>query len=246
MKIIDTHVHLGVSRFSGETSTENEILESMENHGITASLVMSQPTLEDATQVHWHIAEMCKKHPRKIFGIALIDPWLDEEEFRKQFERCIVDYGFVAFKLNPMDHNISPASPMCNKIYELASIHDIPVLVHTGLGTLNALPSLVIDPAKRYPTVKFILSHAGFAVYTAEAIVAAKCFKNIFLEPSWCPTFMVKSMVQEVGIDRLMIGSDHIQNIPVELVKWNSIGLLDSQLNQVMFENPNKIFKLNL
>lgn len=244
MSIIDTHVHLGTSKFSGTHSTEKDILDAMQTYGIETSLVMPQPTLESVSDVHRAIAEMSGKHPGRIYGMASLDPWLEEGPYWDEMKICAEQYRFVAIKLHPMGHNISPLSPRCDKLYEAARYYRLPILVHTGLGTPFSLPSLLIDPARRYPDVTFILSHAGFAIYTDEAIVAAKTCDNIVLEPSWCPTYSVRKMVDQLGADRILLGSDHISNIPVELAKFGSIGLTDGQLEQIYRTNALRIFQL--
>jgi len=244
VQVIDTHVHLGTSKFSGVRATEEDILGAMERHGVAASLVMPQPTLEDVTSVHRRIAEMSRKHPGKIYGMVHLDPWTDEQTYRDEVRQCVEADGFAAIKLHPMGHNVSPLSPLCEKVYELAREYRIPVIVHTGLGTPFALPSLVIDPARRYPDVTFVLAHAGFAIYTDEAVVAAKTCENLVLEPSWCPTYAVRKMVDAVGADRVVMGSDHISNLPVELVKYGSIGLSDAQMESIFWHNPKRIFRL--
>jgi predicted TIM-barrel fold metal-dependent hydrolase len=218
----------------------------MQVNGVDASLVMPQPTLEEIPLVHEQIFNMCQQQPERIFGMACIDPWLSEEAFQDQATICFEKYGFKAIKLHPFGHNISPLSPLCNKIYETAKRYGVPVLVHTGIGTPFSLPSLVMEPAKRYPTVQFVLCHAGFAVYSDEAIVAAKLCENIILEPSWCPTYTISKMIEVAGIDRIIMGSDHLSNMPVELVKYRSLGLSEQQLEQIFFHNPNALFQLNL
>ncbi len=244
MTIIDTHVHLGVSKFSGVGTTEEAILAAMEKYKVQTSLVMPQPTLEDVSTVHAAIAEMSRQHPGRIYGMVSLDPWMDEEDYGNQLRTCVEEYGFVALKLHPMGHNISPLSPRCEKLYEAAGRYRLPVLVHTGMGTPFSLPSLLIEPAGRYPDVTFILSHAGFAIYTDEAIVAAKTRDNIILEPSWCPTYSVRKMVDQLGAERIVMGSDHISNLPVELAKYDAIGLSDEQLEQIYLRNPQRIFGL--
>lgn len=244
LHIIDTHVHLGTSKFSGVTAAESDIITAMDRYGIEVSLVMPQPTLEDVPTVHRAIAGMCRDYPGRIYGMVSLDPWMEEEAYLEQVRVCVEEYGFVALKLHPAGHNISPLSPRCDKLYEAARHYRLPVLVHTGLGTPNSLPSLLIEPAGRYPDVTFVLAHAGFAIYTDEAIVAAKTRDNIVLEPSWCPSYSVRKMVDQIGADRLIMGSDHISNLPVELAKYGAIGLSDEQLERIYERNPRRIFQL--
>ncbi|CQR55929.1 hypothetical protein PRIO_3526 [Paenibacillus riograndensis SBR5] len=219
-------------------------MQAMDRFGIAAGLVMPQPTLDNVFEVHSRIGDMMTKYPQRIYGMTSLDPWLAEDIYVAEVERCIKELGFVAIKLHPLGHNISPLSKLCNKIYELAELHQVPVLVHTGTGNPFSLPSLMIDPAKRYPGVSFILCHAGFAVYADEAIVAAKHCDNIYLEPSWCQTYMTRKMIDQVGLEKIIMGSDHISNLPVELAKYNNIGLSDEQLEAIFYNNPKRIFKL--
>lgn len=113
----------------------------MDKHNITASFVMPQPTLESIPDVHQKIAEMARKYPERIYGMASLDPWMSEEEYLSQVHTCIVDYAFIAIKLHPLGHNIPPLSPLCNKIYEAARQYKVPVIVHTGIGNPFSLPS---------------------------------------------------------------------------------------------------------
>ncbi|TDF98671.1 amidohydrolase family protein [Paenibacillus piri] len=244
MKIIDTHVHLGKSKFSGVETSEEDILDSMVLYNIHSCLVMPQPTLDAIPSVHEEIFKLTQKYPNQIFGMASVDPWVSDDEYNNQITVCLKEYGFKAIKLHPMGHNISPLSPLCNKIYEAARQFRVPVLVHTGIGNPFSLPALVMEPAKRYPDVTFVLCHAGFAVYTDEAIVAAKLCENIILEPSWCPTYTVSKMIEAAGIERIIMGSDHISNVPVELAKFHSLKLSDTQLEQIFHHNPRTLFRL--
>ncbi len=246
MIIIDTHMHLGTSRFSGVTTTEDDILQAMERHRVAAGLIMPQPTLEDVPAVHRSIARFAAAHPGRIYGIASIDPWLEAAEYRRQMAVCMEDYGFVAIKLHPLGHNISPLSSYCDKVYEAAAFYGVPVIVHTGLGAPNALPALVIEPARRFPQVTFILAHAGFAVYTDEAIVAAGVCGNIVLEPSWCPVYAVKRMLDKLGAGRLIMGSDHLDNLPVELAKYQSAVPNEEVRSRILYHNPQQLFKLQV
>ncbi len=246
MKIIDTHAHIGVSRFSGVEITERELLETMDRNGIAASLVMPQPVLAgNESAVHERIAALSNAHPKRFFGIVCIDPWTDEEPYRKEAEKCLDAFGFRALKINCLGHNISPLSVKCEKIYQMAKERNLPVVVHTGLGSPNSLPALLIEPARRYPEVNFVMAHAGFAEYSDEAIIAARVCENIVLEPSWCPTYMVRKMVNQIGSDRLIMGSDHLTNLPTEHVKYRYQSK-DSELEQIFFRNPDQLFRLDL
>ena len=83
-----------------------------------------------------------------------------------------------------------------------------------------------------------ILAHAGWGLYSAEAMVAAEVCENLYLEPSWCPGYMARQMVERFGAGRVLFGSDHLTNLPVELTKYRSLGLSNQDLAGVPSEAP--------
>jgi uncharacterized protein len=87
-----------------------------------------------------------------------------------------------------------------------------------------------------------VLAHAGFAVFAAEALVAAQVCPNIVLEPSWCASFQVADMVRQLGAARVMYGSDHPSNVASELAKLQALGLDDGQLAQVLGGTARRVF----
>ena len=152
--------------------------------------------------------------------------------------------GFVGLKLHPLGHNIAPNHKSADKVFRVAAELGVPVIVHTGLGTPWSLPSLCIPPARRYPQLPVILAHAGWALYSCEAFVAAEVCPNILLEPSWCPTYVARKMIDQFGADRVLFGSDHVTNLPVELTKYRSIGLTDEQRAMVLGGTAGAVFPL--
>jgi uncharacterized protein len=243
--IIDTHQHLGRSMFSGVETAENDLMCAMDRHGVDVALVMPQPTLDSIPAVHDRIAEAAARHPGRLRGMASISPWCSEADYAEEARRCVRQLGFVAIKLHPLGHNLSPTHKEAEKVFRNAAELGVPVIVHTGLGAPWALPSLCIPPARKYSSVPIVLAHAGWGIYSSEAVVAAEVCENIYLEPSWCPSYAVRQMIDRFGAERMLFGSDHLTNMPVELVKYRSIGLSERQLAQVFAETPHKVFPLS-
>lgn len=242
--IIDTHQHLGRSMFSGVETTESELVSAMDRHGVDIALVMPQPTLDSIPEIHDQIAQTAERQRGRLYGMASISPWCSETDYAAEVHRCVRQLGFVAIKLHPLGHNLPPTHREAEKVFRHAAELGVPVIVHTGLGAPWALPSLCISPAKRFPSVPIILAHAGWGIYSSEAVVAAEVCSNIYLEPSWCPTYAVRQMIDRFGAERVLFGSDHLTNLPVELVKYRSIGLTEEQLAQIFERTPRKIFPL--
>lgn len=244
--IIDTHQHLGRSMFSGVETTEAELIQALDANAVDLALVMPQPTQDDIKTIHDRIAAACQRNPGRLRGMASINPWCSEADYQNEARRCMKELGFVAIKLHPLGHNLPPTHREADKVFRQAAELGVPVIVHTGLGAPWALPSLCIPAARRYPALPIILAHAGWGIYSAEALVAAEVCDNIILEPSWCPSYMSRQMIDRIGTARVIFGSDHLSNLPVELVKYRSIGLSDEELANVLGQTASRVFPLSL
>jgi len=243
--IVDSHAHIGTSAFSGVTTTEDELLRGMDENGIDMALVMPQPSPEDYRALHDRIAAFAQRYPDRIRGIASISPFLSPRKYVDEARRCVCDLGFVGLKLHPLWHAIAPNKPRADIVFHTALELGVPVIVHTGLGAPNALPALCIPPARKYPRLPIILAHAGYAIYTATAIVAAEVCPNIYLEPSWCGEHSVRGMIHRFGARRVLFGSDHVSNLPVELAKYRSSDLSDEERRWCLGETARTLFHLD-
>lgn len=230
--------------FTGVVTTERDLLGAMDQQGVDVALVMPQPTLEDIRAVHDQIAGAAERNRGRLFGMASISPWWAEADYHAEARRCVRALGFVALKLHPLGHNLASNHPEADKAFRAAAELGVPLIVHTGLGSPWALPSLCIPPARRYPGVRVILAHAGWGLYSAEAMVAAEVCENLYLEPSWCPGYMARQMIERFGAGRVLFGSDHLTNLPVELTKYRSLGLSADELAGVLGNTARGIFPL--
>ncbi len=243
--VIDAHCHIGVSLISGVEIPEEKLLATMQANGVDAAMVMPQPHqgLEVAT-IHDRIARFAEQHPGVIYGMASISPRVEEAAYRREATRCVRELGFRALKLDPSVHALPPNHPRAEVLFATAQELNVPVIVHTGMGVPWALPALLIPPAQAYPDVTIVMAHAGFAVFAAEAVVAAQLCPNIVLEPSWCASFQVAGMVKAVGPERVMFGSDHPSNVASELAKLRSIDLSPEALAWVLGRTARRVFGL--
>ena len=245
MRIIDSHCHYGRSKLSELNVTEADLLGAMNTHGVDLGLVMPHAVSDDPVAEHDRVADLCRRNPGRCRGIVNLSPVQDEAAYRREVTRCVRDLGFVAIKLNPMQHLTSPMMTNANKVFDAAADLGVPVIVHTGLGAPWAMPSLCIPQARRHPSIPIVLAHAGFAIYTAEAYVAASECPNIYLEPSWCPIEQVQMFIRRLGTDRVMFGSDLPENVPVELAKYRHLHLSEDELAAVLGGTADRVFRLS-
>jgi len=243
-KRIDTHAHLGECCVFGLLSTEEEMLRRMEECNIDATIVQPYPGAKEAKKTHDQIADLCARHPGRFFGLASLSPHNDTAVYEREVERCIKDLKFVGVKLHTIGHGVNPLSDDGDRVFAAAHALGVPAMVHTGPGVPFALPSLCIPAANKYPGLSIILAHAGFAVFSAEAQVAASVCGNLFLETSWCIGEDIRWMINTIGADRVMMGADLPSNVPVEVAKYNALDLEPEIYDKVMGTTAIDVFNL--
>ncbi len=243
-KVIDAHAHLGECCVFGLLSTEEEMLRRMEECGVDATIVQPYPGAKNACQTHDRIAEMCARHPGRFFGLASLTPHGNYDAYRREVERCVKDLHFVGVKLHTIGHGVNPLSEDGDRVFATAHALGVPAMVHTGPGVPFALPSLCIPAAQKYPGLKIILAHAGFAVFSAEAQVAASVCGNLYLETSWCIGEDIRWMISSIGPERVMMGADLPSNVPVEFAKYRALDLASEVYDRVMGGTAVEVFHL--
>jgi predicted TIM-barrel fold metal-dependent hydrolase len=217
----------------------------MDESGVDATIVQPYPGAEDAARQHDLIADMCQRNPGRFYGLASLSPHGDHDAYRREVERCVKDLHFVGVKLHTIGHGVNPLSADGDFVFATGHDLGIPVMVHTGPGVPFALPALCIPAARKYPGLKIVLAHAGFAVFTAEAQVAASVCGNLYLETSWCIVEDIRWMISTIGPDRVMMGSDLPSNVPVEVAKYKALDLDPKVYARVMCGNAIEVFKLS-
>lgn len=244
--IIDSHQHIGDCRVFDHEISSSELMEAMDKNGVNVSLVMPFPGASNESAVHTEIFELSQKHTNRIFGIVSLNPHIDEDVYFNEVERCVNKLGFVGLKLHPYGHACPVDAKDASKVFVAAREYNIPLIIHSGLGAPYALPSMFIPRAKEFSDVKIVIAHSGAYIYTAEAILAAQECPNIYLETSWCGPHRIKQMADELGPDRVMLGSDICSNIATELTKYRTNGLTSEQFDICMFETARQVFNLPL
>jgi len=245
LKMVDTHAHLGKCCVFDLATTEEDLLRRMDESGVDATIVQPYPGAEDASRQHDLIADMCQRNPGRFYGLASLSPHGDHDAYRREVERCVKDLHFVGVKLHTIGHGVNPLSTDGDFVFATGHDLGIPVMVHTGPGVPFALPALCIPAARKYPGLKIVLAHAGFAVFTAEAQVAASVCGNLYLETSWCIVEDIRWMISTIGPDRVMMGSDLPSNVPVEVAKYKALELDPQVYARVMAGNAVEVVKLS-
>ncbi|GHF52368.1 hypothetical protein GCM10010218_37280 [Streptomyces mashuensis] len=128
--------------------------------------------------------EIRLRHPGRFWVYIGADPRRGPEGLA-EFERSLDAYGFDGLKLYP-PCGYSPSDRALYPYYEVCAARELPVFVHTGptARSLDYDPAhpLRIDAAARdFPSVDFVLGHAGLThVETAGYLAAHR--PNVYLD----------------------------------------------------------------
>ncbi len=165
-----------------------------------------------------YVADYVAAHPDTLIGFLSVDPtqpgWQDE---LVQGHR---EYGLRGIKLLPMYAGFHPQDAELDYLWEYATRHQLPVLLHTGTTFVAQAPLECtlprhLDPvATRFPEVRIIMAHLGHP-YEGEAIVVARKHRNVYCDlsalhyrPFQCYHSLM--LVQEYGVwDKVLFGTDY-------------------------------------
>lgn len=244
--IVDAHAHLGYDHVFDKDFLATELLDAQAANGIDATLVQpgTAHDLDTVRQQHDAIAELARRYPGRFYGIANPNPHLPDADYAAEVARCVETLGFVGIKLHPLAHAVNPLGRSGRRLFALAADRGLPVMVHTGVGLPWAAPALLDRVCREHPTMRIVVAHAGGGICAAEAFELAARHPNVTLEGSWAAGHFLQHAIAELGADRVVFGSDHAENVPIELAKYRGLGLDAARLALVLGGNARRVFGL--
>jgi predicted TIM-barrel fold metal-dependent hydrolase len=246
MPVVDVHAHLGEDQIFEYEFTRDELLRGQTGNGVVATIVQPASVADLATVRAQHdaIAALAAEFPGRFFGMAGPNPRLPEADYFAEVRRCVRDLGFVGLKLHTLAHAASPISRAGRRAFEAARALEVPLMIHTGSGIPWAAPSLVTGMAREFADVRIVMAHSGMMVLAHEALIVAQTCPNVVLETSWTGGPFVRRFIRTLGVDRVVFGSDHGDNVATELTKHRTIGLTDGEVAGVLGETAVEVYRL--
>jgi predicted TIM-barrel fold metal-dependent hydrolase len=240
-EIVDAHIHVwdANEHLSDEFAGQMRRLFGNQNGKLTQNVETVLEDFEDVVDIgiiqgfravrqgtlvpnQW-VRDIAAKSTR-LFALASIDP--AEDDWREQVDEAI-EGGNVGFKLLPSYAWFSVTNPDLDYLYENASKHGLPVMLHMSAARAqNAIfkyahPRQIEDVALSYPDLKIVLAHLCYP-WADEAFCLARRFPNMYFDTS-AHTGRTRALkaallsATEFGVlDRIMYGSDapfHISSV---------------------------------
>lgn len=240
--IIDAHAHLGSCDVFDAHQSPDDLLAAMDAAGVATAVVQPFPGSSDSRADHDAIADLASRHPGRVVGLASVNPHQPQRTYADEVRRCARELGFVGVKVHTIGHAVGPGSEAARRVFRTASDLGIAVMIHTGPGVPFAEPAAWVPMAREFGDIPVVLAHAGAALFTSPAIVAADVCPNVVLETSWCNPQDIRRAVATLGRDKVMFGSDMLFNIQVEIAKYRAVDLGPEACPQVFEDNARRVF----
>ena len=239
---IDAHAHLGAYyNFYVPKPDAASMVSVMDRLGVGQAWICSIPACgADVPRGNDLTADAVRRYPGRFVGYASVNPHYPERVL-PELRRCFDELGMSLIKLHPEIVDYPVSGPAYEPVWRFASERRTIVLSHTWAGASTCAPGLFGPLAAAHPDVTFILGHSGGtpAGYV-ESIALAGQHPNIYLDlcrsamsPVW-----VERIVNEVGADRVLWGTDFPFLDPVYLVGRLACTTLSD-------ETKRKVFGLN-
>jgi len=192
------------------TQTIPNMIEDMDRMGITHSVVL-------ALDYPWGISSISKnylryvKHETRFITYASVHPY---STGRAEKVEKFLDMGARGIKLHPAQLLYRANNPRLWDIYEVCQKRRVPVLFHSGASPLAPkwqadLPAIkhFEEPLRDFPELIFVFGHSGIEEYQ-KVIELGKKHDNVYMEVSVHPPHHIREMVNGIGSERVLYGSD--------------------------------------
>jgi len=236
------HMHVDDIPALGWHMSAGQCIESMDEARIDGAAVM---TITDLPEVNPDALEMigeaCAQFPERLFPLARIHPWYQDEAVRL-LKLAIIEYGFRGLKLHPVTSIAHPSGEDTIRLIRTAAELGVPTLFHCGDEPMTT-PLSIAPAAEACPEATIILGHMGGYFHVDEAIEVADRLPNIVLETSAMPyPEKIKEAVARIGDERVIFGSDGPVCSPVlERQKVVIAGLTPAQEARVLGLNAMRL-----
>lgn len=244
------------------TGTIGNVLENMENTGIDCTIManFAPPRILhdnnlwtiDISKRYGNLTALVSFHPEMEGNLgALLEQYIAK--------------GAKGIKIHPMAQGFMPGDPGLDEVYEYCNEIVLPVVFHCGRvsnARLNEYADLemILPVIDQYPNIPFVLTHMADGNID-DVIMLARNYLHVYFdssivitgypplldvnEPSWVDDKTVIDVINMIGAERVMFGSDYPWGSPKHdldrLVKMN---LSEQQKRLILGENAVKIFKI--
>ncbi len=178
---IDAHVFIGKGKHL--QLSVDDLLHRMDDADVSMAVVspVDHYIAVNNTEGNDLVINAIKTHPDRLIGRAVANPWYGEKAV-KELERAFSE-GLSGLMLHTPYQGFRLSDHIVDPLLNVAEKYQAPVYAHTGTAGL-AEPLHVIELARRFPKLNFIMGHSGSSDYSEDVVFAKGFLDNVWLETS--------------------------------------------------------------
>ena len=247
---IDCHMHVNGTTHRWGWGDNDRIIDAADRLGIdqlccSIPVTRGVPAMEEIRAANDDVLEAMRRYPDRILGYCFVVPGYFRESL-EEIDRCL-DQGMIGVKLYNQYKIWDPAvHPVIEKTIE----ERIPILEHAGYPTSregwDAQPNMshggdFVRAASLYPEAMLIEGHIGGGGDWEWAIKQLRQSPSVYLDTSGSviDEGMVEMAARELGVDRLLFGTDMTMEGGVG--KILGADLTQSQKERIFHKNMQQI-----
>lgn len=257
--ILDAHVHLmsdttgwyAYKKSAGGSDARSwdadATVQLLDEAGIDRCFLFTLSGLygfNDVRAANDEVASAASAHPDRFAGFCTAFPNQNAAAAADEIRRCL-ERGFKGVKFHPWLQAFPANSAYLYPSLEVCSEYRVPVLFHTGTPPYSQ-PFQVMEQARRFPDVPFIVGHFGKIMFL-DAVRSAELCPNVYLETSGAQVADLQFALERIGFERILFGTD----LPIggaASAKWNMTKIRsavadEAALRAIMGENALRLME---
>jgi len=242
------------------TGTIDDVLKNMNDLGIDYTVMANFAPAKILDRNNRWTLDVSRKHPSLIPLVSF------HPDMEGDFECLLKEYieeGAKGVKLHPMAQGFDPRNEKLKGMYGICNEIAFPIVFHCGRvanARLNEYSDIdAIEPLiKMYRNTPFVLTHMADG-NVKDVLRLSQQYENVFFdtsivitgyppiletnEPSWVEDDIVEDVVNKVGTQRLIFGSDYPWGSPGhDLNRFLNMHITDEQKRLILGQNATRLF----
>ena len=208
--VVDFHTHVGSMGLAGLYAYADTYVRDMDAAGIDRACI-NGAIFGDAGYGNDLVASFVDQYPDRFIPGAFVTPHYADEAIG-ELERAFDTLGAKFLKIYGDFWGKPHDDPVYFPIFEWCNDRDIAILHHASYvfdEKSVTMPGRYAALHKRFPRIRWVMAHAGSGSNWS-SIEAARDIPNVYLETasSRGEPGIIKAVVEAVGADRVLYGSD--------------------------------------
>ncbi len=210
---VDGHCHMGpyFNFHVVDDGWAEAMVRSMDALGIDVSMVSPHLAITgDWREGNRQAAAAAAAFPGRIVPLITVSGRATPEQVQAEITYWHNETGIKAFKFHAALHGVTTLAEGYTPVYEYCDRHGLAILSHSWTGE-GGNEKVIATLTSRYPNARFVNAHSssGWEVIESQCALAEK-FPHYYLDLTGSLLVWggVEYMVQRLGADRILYGSD--------------------------------------